>query len=59
MHRKYNEFYAVHVYLRSIRISLLGSTIHSFFQFYKNYKIFEFSNMLVLCVLISFQEVID
>ena len=24
MHREYNEFYAVHVYLRSIRISLVG-----------------------------------
>ena len=23
MHREYNEFYAVHVYLRSIRISLV------------------------------------
>ena len=25
MHREYNKFYAVHVYLRSIRISLVGS----------------------------------
>ena len=25
MHREYHEFYAVHVYLRSIRISLIGS----------------------------------
>ena len=27
MHREYNEFYAVHVYLRSIRISLVSSTL--------------------------------
>ena len=25
MHREYHEFYAVHAYLRSIRISLIGS----------------------------------
>ena len=27
MHREYSEFYAVHVYLRSIRISLLGTSL--------------------------------
>ena len=29
MHREYHEFYAVHVYLRSIRISLLEIRIYT------------------------------